>query len=180
VAAVRRALLLLVVTVLICAGCAGGSAEEGSASTVPAPPSLAEQGLSATESCLLYRGKKRWCLSGTYGDEWWIGQYEGDRSGRYYATNHKDEVLGYLRPTSYGWRAMVSVCGLAGPHNCGWARGGRVVRTGRRNVLFVYSAGNPRGAQGCVFTRCDGKPRREVARGPHAIEVALHKFVWGD
>ena len=177
----RAPRLYVVLALLVGLARFGGMGEEGSATTVPAPPSLAEQGVSATESCLWYRGRKRWCLNGWGGEEWSIYQYEGrEHRGRYYLHNHKDEVLGYLRPTSYGWRAMVSVCGLAGPHNCGWARGGRVVRTGRRNVLHVYSGGNPRGAQGCVFTRCDGVPRREVARGPAAIAVAAYKLVKGD
>jgi hypothetical protein len=94
----------------------------------------------AGESCLYRHGKIRWCLVIPEGEEWYIVQYEGrEHRGRYYLENHKNEVQGYLRPTSYGWRAMVGVCGLEGPHNCGWARGGKVVRTGQRNVLRVYS-----------------------------------------
>lgn len=157
---------------------AGDSVKEGSATTVPARPSLAAQGLSATKSCLWYRGKRRWCLPGWEGEEWSIWQYEGrEHRGRYYVENHRNEVLGYLRPTSYGWRAMVSVCGLAGPHNCGWARGGKVVRVSR-NVLYVYSNGKPRGAQGNIYDYRG--PRREVARGPDAIAVAAYKLVIGD
>lgn len=63
--------------------------------------------------------------------------------GRYYVQNHQDEIDGYLRPTSYGWRAIVGVC-PKGRQPCGWARGGRVVRVTRdARVLHVYSDGSP-------------------------------------
>lgn len=118
----------------------------------------------AHESCLYRHGRIRWCLTTPAGEEWYISQYpEPEHRGRYFLHNHKDEVQGYLRPTSYGWRAMVSVCGLEGPDNCGWARGGRVVRTGQRNVLYVYSEGKG-------FT----------ARGAVAVEVAAYKLIYGD
>jgi hypothetical protein len=151
---------------------------------LPPTPSAPKQTAQRTDesSCLWYRGKIRWCLSGwdDPDDEWYISQYpEPEHRGRYYFQDHRDRVLGYLRPTSYGYRAMVSVC-PKGPQPCGWARGGRTVRTGRRNEFYVYSRGNARGVQGCVFTRCDGLPRREVARGTHAIAIALYKFVLGD
>jgi hypothetical protein len=107
----------------------------------------------ANESCLYRHGRIKWCLVAPEGEEWHISQipYPGlpassrrKHVGRYYVQNHQEEIDGYLRPTSYGWRAMVGVC-PAGSQPCGWARGGRVVRTGRRNVLYVYSGGNPRG-----------------------------------
>ena len=84
-------------------------------------------------------------------------QYEGRKHrGRYYLENHRNEVQGYLRPTSYGWRAMVNTYE-------GWARGGKVVRTGQRNVLYVYYEG-----------------KGYTARGAHAIEVAAYKLIYGD
>jgi hypothetical protein len=163
---------------------AGGEDSAAVGDRGPAAHSIGAQtdGRTDESSCLWYRGKIRWCLSGwdDPDDEWYISQYpEPEHRGRYYFQDHRDRVLGYLRPTSYGYRAMVSVC-PKGPQPCGWARGGRIVRTGRRNEFYVYSRGNARGVQGCVFTRCDGLPRREVARGTHAIAIALYKFVLGD
>jgi hypothetical protein len=111
----------------------------------------------ARESCLYRHGRIRWCLTAPEGEEWYIDQWEGrEHVGRYYLHNHKDEVQGYLRPASYGWRAMV------GSYE-GWARGGKVVRTGQRNVLVVFSEGKG-------FT----------ARGALAVEVAAYKLIYGD
>jgi hypothetical protein len=45
----------------------------------------------------------------------------------------------------------------------GWVRGGKVVRTGQRNVLYVYD-------QGKGYT----------ARGALAVEVAAYKLIYGD
>jgi hypothetical protein len=127
---------------------------------------------AANESCLYRHGKIRWCLTVPEGEEWYISQYEGrEHRGRYYLHNHKDEVQGYLRPTSYGWRAMVSVCGLEGPNNCGWARGGKVVRTGQRNVLYVYDQGKGYTARGA---------RRASTPDERAVEVAAYKLIYGD
>jgi hypothetical protein len=109
------------------------------------------------ESCLYRHGRIKWCLTIPEGEEWWIGQYDGrEHRGRYYLENHKGEVQGYLRPTSYGWRAM-------GNTYEGWARGGRVVRTGQRNVLYVYEGG-----------------KGYTARGALAVEVAAYKLIYGD
>jgi hypothetical protein len=111
----------------------------------------------AHESCLYRHGTIRWCLTAPEGEEWYIVQYaEPEHRGRYFLENHKNEVQGYLRPTSYGWRAMVNTYE-------GWARGGKVVRTGQRNVLYVYSEGKG-------FT----------ARGVLAVEVAAYKLIYGD
>lgn len=127
---------------------------------------------AANESCLYRHGKIRWCLTIPEGEEWYIVQYEGrEHRGRYYLENHKNEVQGYLRPTSYGWRAMVSVCGLEGPNNCGWARGGKVVRTGQRNVLYVYDRGKGYAARGA---------RRASTPDERAVEVAAYKLIYGD
>jgi hypothetical protein len=98
-------------------------------------------------------------------------QYEGrEHRGRYYLENHKNEVQGYLRPTSYGWRAMLAYEG--------WARGGKVVRVSR-NMLRVYSVTQDRiDADGSVS---EYKGRKvETARGAHAVEVAAFRLIYGD
>jgi hypothetical protein len=101
------------------------------------------------------------------GEEWSITQYQGD--SRYYVYNHKDEVLGYLRPaTRGGWRAMVLTC-LDNPpkawsrQGCGYVRDGRAIPASR-NVLHVYTKGRRVGS----------------ARGPGAVAVAAYKLVLGD
>jgi hypothetical protein len=132
------------------------------------------------ESCLYRHGRIRWCLTVPEGEEWYIVQYAGrEHRGRYFLENHKNEVQGYLRPTSYGYRAMVGVCGLDGPNNCGWARGGKVVRTGQRNALRVYSNTSDReDADGSIHEY--KASTIEVARGPNAIEVAAFRLIYGD
>jgi hypothetical protein len=134
---------------------------------------------AANESCLYRHGKIRWCLTAPRGEEWYIDQWEGrEHRGRYYLHNHQEEVQGYLRPTGYGWRAMNYDCwhtnkqrtvfrdewtpGLNDVY-CGWSRGGKVVRTGQRNVLYVYDQG-----------------KGYAARGAHAVAVAAYKLIYGD
>lgn len=141
----------------------------------PAPPAepIAH---SLSRSCFWSRGTVRWCLdrfeseewsNSWAGDEWSITQYEGD--SRYYVYNHKDEVLGYLRPaTRGGWRAMVLTCFTHPPkgwsrQGCGYVRDGRAIPASR-NVLHVYTKGR----------------RVGIARGPGAIAVAAYKLVLGD
>lgn len=139
----------------------------------PAPEPIAQ---SLSRSCFWSRGKVRWCLDpfeseewsdSWEGEEWSITRYEGD--SRYYVYNHKDEVLGYLRPaTGGGWRAMVLTC-LDNPpmawsrQGCGYVRDGRAIRASR-NVLHVYTKGRRVGS----------------ARGPGAVAVAAYKLVLGD
>jgi hypothetical protein len=141
---------------------------EGSTSPEPTAESYAESQATiqaSNESCFWARGKIKWCLDGWEGDEWSIWEYEGRAHvGRYYVHNHKDEVLGYLRPSGRPrrWRAMVSVC-FADARPCGWARGGKVVRASR-NAYHIYKKGR----------------RVGTARGPAAIAVAAYKLVIGD
>jgi hypothetical protein len=111
----------------------------------------------SNESCLYRHGKIRWCLTAPRGEEWYIDQRDVRvHRGHYFLHNHQEEIQGYLRPTAYGWRAMFLT-------SKGWVRGGKVVRTGQRNVLDVYSEGKG-------FT----------ARGALAVEVAAYKLIYGD
>jgi hypothetical protein len=127
----------------------------------PNPPKPTVQ--EGHESCLWYRGRIKWCLIEPGGEEW----YFTPKPKRRYVLSDltHDEALGYLRATSYGWRAMNKVC-FKGPQPCAWARDGRVVLLSKdARVLHVYS----------------GKGLKlGTARGPHAIAVAAHKLIYGD
>jgi hypothetical protein len=140
----------------------------------PNPPKPTVQ--EGHESCLWYRGKIRWCLIEPTGEEWYI---ESKPGGRYvFSDLTHGEALGYLRPTSYGWRAMNIKC-FKGPRPCAWARGGWVVRVSR-NVLRVHSVTQERiDADGSSFSEYKGR-KVETARGPHAIAVALYRLAYGD
>jgi hypothetical protein len=118
------------------------------------------------------KGAKKWCIdryaSSEYdnswgSDEWSITQFQGDR--RYYVHNHRDELDGYLRPTPWGWRAMVQACPANPPkgwsrQGCGWVRAGKAVRVSR-NVYRVHRHGKVVG----------------TARGPDAVGVAAYELI---
>jgi hypothetical protein len=138
----------------------------------PNPPKPTVQ--EGHESCLWYQGRIRWCLIEPIGEEWYI---ESKSGGRYYLHTVADDLTGYLRPTSYGWRAMTIKC-FKGPRPCAWVRGGWVVRVSQ-NVLRVHSVTQDRMDADGTFSEYKGR-RVETARGPHAIAVALYRLAYGD
>jgi hypothetical protein len=109
------------------------------------------------------KGVRKWCIDeyateyanhwtndDGWNEPWEITQYEGN-DRRYYVYNHRDELDGYLRPTPWGWRAML-----------GSIRAGKAVRVSR-NVYRVYSRGKVVGS----------------ARGPDAVGVVAYELVKG-
>jgi hypothetical protein len=82
---------------------------------------------------------------------------------RWYVYNHKDELDGYLRPTPWGWRAMVQACPTNPPkgwrQGCGWVRAGKAVRVG--NSYRIYRRGRVVG----------------TARGSDAVDVVAYELI---
>jgi hypothetical protein len=170
---------MVVAATLAITGALGGDEAGAEPARVSTEASMASP-QARPKSCFWSKGRRRWCIdrykSKEYDDYWtnddgwnepWsIVRYEGDR--HYTVEDHRDRVLGYLRPADWGgWRAHVFVC-LDDPpkawarQGCGFVRDGKAVPAGR-NVLRVYTKGRMVG----------------TARGPDAAAVVAHKLIGG-
>jgi hypothetical protein len=150
-----------------------GTARAAASMVTYSQEEAAKTTMQKSSSCFWSKRVRRWCIdayaSTEYendwsSDEWSITQYADD--DRYYVYNHKDELDGYLRPTPWGWRAMVQACPTNPPkgwsrQGCGWVRAGKAVRV--RNHYRVYRRGKVVG----------------TARGPDAVGVAAYELVEG-
>jgi hypothetical protein len=130
--------------------------------TAPASAIEVQNGQRRPSSCFwTNKGVRKWCIDAYateyannwtnddgWNEPWEITQYEGN-DRRYYVYNHKDELDGYLRPTPWGWRAML-----------GSIRGGKAVRVSA-NTYRVYRRGKVVG----------------TARGRDAVGVVAYELI---